>query len=198
MKKVLAVFAVLVMVGLSTIALAADVTVGGEVALRSRLFTNLLANEATDSAGNRQQDTQTRVKIDVNAKAGDNVKGKIELWHDFNNWGGANATTPGLERTEGTANIIGFREAWVNFNIPGVPVNVTGGHQLLGLGHGYFFVSRHFGSDAWVIANVTGNNTFAVVDVKGFEGNTFNHDDMDAYVILDVLKISDNHTVGID
>ncbi len=32
-------------------------------------------------------DTQERIMIDVNAKAGDNVKGKITLWNDFEDWG---------------------------------------------------------------------------------------------------------------
>ena len=61
---------------------------------------------------------------------------------------------------------MGVREAWVNFNLPGVPVNVNAGHQLLSLGNGWFFRSMKYGSDAWVLANVTGNNTAAVVNVK--------------------------------
>jgi hypothetical protein len=86
----------------------------------------------------------------------------------------------------------------MNFNLPGIPVNVNVGHQLLKLGHGYFFKSEHFGSDAWVVANVTGPNTVAFVNVKAFEGATSNSDDVDAYVLLDVFKINDKMNVGID
>jgi hypothetical protein len=49
-----------------------------------------------------------------------------------------------------------------------------------------------------VVANVTGNNTLGFVDVKVSEGSTARSDDVDAYVLLDVYKISDNATVGID
>ena len=201
MKKVLAVFAVLAMACVSSLAFAADVTVGGELAVRSRDFSNLLLNKTANSNSNDQMDTQTRVKIDVNAKAGDNVKGKVQLWHDFDTWGAANLTQTGtgLEASNASSGQgLGFREAWINFNIPGVPVNVTAGHQLLALGQGYFFVSRHFGSDAWVVANVTGNNTIAIVDIKAAEGQTRFSDDLDAYAILDVFKIDDNNMVGID
>ncbi len=58
----------------------------------------------------------------------------------------------------------------MSVNLPGLPVNVTAGHQLLQLGNGWFFRSKHFGSDAWVVANQTGNNTLAFVDVKISEG----------------------------
>ena len=93
----------------------------------------------------------------------------------------------------------GFREAWINFNIPGIPVNVNAGHQFLALGNGWFLRYKHFGSDAWVVANVTGNNTFAFVNIKVAERNTARaNDDVDAYAVLDVFKINDNNMIGID
>ncbi len=213
MKKFFVLLVVVAMTCFSAMAFAADVTVGGSIELRSRDFTNLLLDkDLTDTTvatnpqngnNNKQVDTQTRVKLDVNVKAGDNVKGKVELWHDFGTWGasaiGAGSGS-GLETAgTGDAGGLGFREAWINFNIPGVPVNVTGGHQLLALGQQGFFRSMHFGSDAWVVANVTGNNTIALVDVKAWEGQTSRGgDDIDAYVLLDVFKIDDKNTVGID
>ncbi len=149
--------------------------------------------------------------MNVNVKAGDDVKGKISLWNDFNDWGrfeqtqGNNfgsttstSTAQGTNAAAGTNNgQFGFREAWINFNLPGIPVNVTAGHQLLQLGDGWFFRSMHFGSDAWVVANVTGANTVAVVDVKVSEGDVaVSHDDIDAYVLLDVYKLNDSNTIG--
>ncbi len=201
MKKFLVVLVVLTMVCLSSMAFAAaEVGIGGSIQVRSRNFEALGFDK--DNAAGSQVDTQERVELDVNVKAGDDVKGKIALWNDFDDWGR-------LEQVQGnngfgnstaaTGGHFGFREAWLNFNLPGIPVNVTAGHQLLALGQGWFFRSKHFGSDAWVVANVTGNNTLAFVDVKVAEGNVgFAHDDADAYVLLDVYKINDNNTVGID
>src|SRR5512144_1084442 len=91
MKKVLAVFAVLVMVGLSTVAFAADVSVGGQVAVRSRNFNDLQLDKSKNAP---TVDTQEKIMIDVNAKA-DGVKGKISVWNDFDTWGR-------LETTQGT------------------------------------------------------------------------------------------------
>jgi len=200
MKKFFVLLVVVAMTCISAMAFAADVTVGGGVQIRSRDFNTMTFNK--DDNSKNQVDTQERIILNVNAKAGDDVKGKISLWNDFNDWGGASG---GVEKPQGVGfgnstsdgNAFGFREAWINFNLPGIPVNVTAGHQLLQLGDGWFFRSMHFGSDAWVVANVTGNNTIAFVDVKAAEGQVFrSSDDVDAYVLLDVFKISENMTVG--
>ncbi len=207
MKKYLAVFAVLVAVGLSSIALAADVTVGGLVSVRSRDFNDMKFNKNDHSAD--QVDTQERIIVDVNAKA-DGVKGKISIWNDYDTWGrleqvqgnlvsAASATSNATGAPANTFSTFGIREAWINFNIPGVPVNVNVGHQFLQLGNGWFLRNKHFGSDAWVIANVTGNNTFAFANIKVAERNTARaNDDVDAYAVLDVFKINDTNMVGID
>lgn len=206
MKKFLAVLAVVALVCLSSMAFAADVTVGGSVEIRSRGFSDLgLDKNKPDTTRGDVQDTQERIRLDVNAKAGDDVKGKIELEQDFGtgaqDWGNANGAplTPTQPYNIGNSSTLGFREAWLSVNLPGLPVNVTAGHQLLQLGNGWFFRSKHFGSDAWVVANQTGNNTLAFVDVKLNEGLVYtNNDDIDAYVLLDVYKLSDAATVGID
>ncbi len=225
MKKFLVVLVVLAITGFAAMAFAADVTVGGSIQIRSRDFNNLTLDKdlpagapaaATSTsafnangADGSQRDTQERIQIDVNAKT-DNVKGKISIWNDFDDWGrfeqvqGNNGFGNSVASTGGH---FGIREAWLNFNLPGIPVNVTAGHQLLQLGNGWWFRSKHFGSDAWVVANVTGNNTAAFVDVKiseggGFptatSGNVAMADDTDAYVLLDVYKLGDAGTVGID
>jgi hypothetical protein len=83
--------------------------------------------------------------------------------------------------------------------LPGIPVNVTAGHQYLQLGNGWFLQNKHFGSDAWVVANVTGPNTIAFVDIKVNEGSAaIASDDADAYAILDVFKINEDITIGVD
>jgi len=208
MKKFLVVFAVLVFVGMSSLALAADITVGGTAQIRSRYFDNMTydskANvqkaDGTDS-GKRTADTQERVQLDVNVKSGDAVKAKVAIWKDFDTWGrleSNQANLPNLSYT-GDPGFLSLREAWVSVNLPGIPVNVTGGHQLLMLGQGYFFRSMHFGSDAWVVANVTGPNTAAFVNVKASEGLSGKaNDDIDAYVLLDVFKLNENMVIGVD
>ncbi len=212
MKKFYVMLAVVVMVCMSSVVFAADVTVGGSVQVRSRDFQNL-SFDKTDEAG-KQVDTQSRVMIDINAKAGDNVKGKISLWNDFEDWGrydssqgngfGNSTATDVVTYASNTTKAsssghFGFREAWLNFNLPDVPVNVTAGHQLLQVGNGWFIRSKHYGADAWVVSNTTGNNTVAFVNAKITEGSAgIASDDSDAYVLLDTFKIDDNMSVGVD
>ena len=202
MKKILSLFAVLGMVCLSSMALA-EVTVGGTVQLRSRNFDTM----SFDKNNNTKDavDTQERIQVDVNAKS-DKVKGKITIWNDFETWGNyENAQGKGFD-TDATNsigvtgnNVFGIREAWVSFDLPGVPLNVTGGHQLLMVGNGGFFRSLHYGSDAWVVSNVSGNNIAALVDVKITEGTAASaSDDIDAYVLLDVLKLNENMALGVN
>ena len=83
MKKFYVLLVVIAMVFVSSIALAMDVTVGGSVQIRSRNFNTM--NFDKDAKVN-QVDTQERVIMDINAKS-DNVKGKISLWNDFEDWG---------------------------------------------------------------------------------------------------------------
>lgn len=209
MKKIYVLLAVAVLVCLSSMAFAADVTVGGSVQVRSRDFNDMLYNKNNMSAN--QVDTQERIMLDVNVKA-DGVKGKISLWNDFEDWGrlesaqgnGFGSTTgTGVSGTNATGTStsghFGFREAWLNFDVPNIPLNVTAGHQFLQLGNGWFLRNKHFGSDAWVIANQTGPNTAALVNIKVAEGSAaVASDDADAYAVLDVFKINEDMAVGID
>jgi hypothetical protein len=155
------------------------------------------------------------MKLDVNAKAGD-VKGKIQIWNDFETWADNAITsgTTGLATTTDTQpgsssaidsngdtyerNTISIREAWVSFPLPFVPVTVTAGHQLLTIGNGWFIRSQHYGSDAWVISNTTGPNTAAFVNIKFAENDVHQADDIDVYSLLDVFKLNDNMAVGAD
>jgi hypothetical protein len=151
--------------------------------------------------------------MDISATS-DNVKGKISLWNDFEDWGrletnqgngfgsgtGTDVLAGGPTTTgSGSNGHFGFKEAWLSFNLPGIPVNVTAGHQYLQLGNGWFLQNKHFGSDAWVVANVTGPNTLAFVNIKVNEGSAaLASDDADAYAVLDVFKINEDMTIGID
>jgi hypothetical protein len=185
-------------------ALAADVTVGGTVQLRSREFNNLSFDDKNGALD--QVDTQERVMVDVNAKSGD-VKAKISIWNDFDTWGRfesvqgiTSAQTSSASGSTHTynSNTIGIREAWLLFPVADTGFSIKGGHQLLQLGNGLFFRSQHFGSDAWVLFRDDGPNHLGLVDVKVAEGATNKSDDVDGYAFIDTFKFSDAAKVGFD
>jgi hypothetical protein len=207
MKKFYVLLVVLAMVCISSVALAADVSVGGTVQLRSRDFDSLTYLKTDNSSAANQIDTQERIMVDVNAKSGD-IKAKISIWNDFDTWGRFE-TTQGSVATASTSsvaghqhtynnNTIGIREGWILFPVADTGFFIKGGHQLLQLGNGLFFRSQHFGSDAWVAFRDDGPNHLGFVNVKISEGVTNAADDVDAYVIVDTFKISEAAKVGID
>jgi hypothetical protein len=207
MKKFVVLLVVVAMCSLSAVAFAADISVSGQMDVRSKSFNDLHLTKDTDGsvAGNNDRSTQERVRLNIEAKAAD-VKGKISIENDWDTWGRLEdhqANASGLKADPATGEIsagpfLQLREAWINFNLPGIPVNVNVGHQLLQLGNGWFLRNMKYGDDAWVLANVTGNNTVAFVNIKASEGAVGVADDIDGYALLDVFKLNDTMTVGID
>ncbi len=211
MKKFVVALAVAALAGFSTMSFAADISVSGSIDIRSRDFNNTkaLPSGSDASADGTTRDTQERIRLTVDAKAGDDVKGRISIENDWDTWGRLEApqgngqsTTKdwGGDNGNGASHPVqlDIREAWINFNLPGIPVNVNVGHQLLQLGNGWFLRNMKYGDDAWVVSNATGNNTAAFVDIKAAEGNTGEADDIDAYAFLDLLKLSNNAAIGVD
>ena len=204
MKKFVVLLVVVAISCFSATAFAVEISVSGSLDIRSRDLNdlNLTKDAPADVAGN-QRITQERVRLTVDAKAGDDVKGRISIENDWDTWGRleakqADAATATDESSGIGHSILDLREAWINFNVPGIPVNVNVGHQLLQLGNGWFLRNMKYGDDAWVVANVTGANTAAFVDAKVYEGDAFAADDIDFYALLDVFKLSDTMAVGID
>ena len=206
MKKFITVLAVLALTLTMASVAMAEVTVSGSVDIRSLELNNY--TDFTDKVNDRLRNTQERIRINVDAK-NDNVKGRVTFENDWQAWGASvNNTTGGLlsggtvgvESRPGestAANRFGFREAWIDFTIPGAqPAHVKVGHQFLQLGNGWFFRSMKYGSDAWLVG-LPGKNTIAFVDVKAAENSNTQSDDIDAYVLLDNFKIDDTKTVGI-
>jgi len=203
MKKFYVLLAVAAMVCVSSIALAAEVTVGGSVDIWSRNFRDLDLNK---KVGDGEIDTQERVRLDVNVKAGA-VKGKVTIENDWDTLGrfeaiqgtttvatGATNTTTGAV----SASRLGFREAWMLFPVPSTPINVKAGHMLLQLGNGWFFRSNKYGSDAWVAYTDIDKLHLVLVDVKVSEGLTSQADDVDAYMLGATLKASETMKFGAD
>jgi hypothetical protein len=204
MKKFYVLLVVLAMVCISSIALAADVTVGGTVQIRSRNFDTLTLDKNVKTSN--QIDTQERVMVNVDAKSGD-IKARISLWNDFETLGRfertqgiVSASTSSVAGHQHTynSNTIGIREGWLMFPVANTGFVIKAGHQLLQLGNGLFFRSQHFGSDAWVLFRDDGPNHLGFVNVKIAEGATSQSDDVDAYALVDTFKISDAMKVGID
>ncbi len=206
MKKLLA--AALAMASLSCLsstAYAVDMSIGGEINIRSRFFSELDLDKNDGGNDAHQAYTQERVLLEVNAKASDNVRGKVAIWNDFDTWGRfeatqANGTAPSEASPylpSGNSGTLGIREAWVDFKLPDLPVGITAGHQLLQLGQGWFFRSAYMGSDAWVVYMPFGGNTIALTDVKAFEGSpAHTGDDIDFYTALGSFKLGGDMTAG--
>ena len=186
-------------------------TFSGSMDIRERFYnlgvgnstgylTNLLG-VGSPSIPARTTNTQERIRFNVDAKVGDYLNGRISIENDWDTFGrveqpqGNGATT-----SNGHPGNLEVREAWMNFMIPGVPVGVKAGHQLLQLGNGWFFRSMKYGSDAWVVYNGSGNNTLAFYDVRVGEnvGQTGQpNQDVDFYGVLDAYKLADG-VVSID
>jgi len=198
MKKLYVLLVVVALVFVSSMVSAADVTVGGSMDIRSRNFDNLDFNK---DHGDKTVDTQERVRLDVNVKAGD-VKGKVTLENNWDAWGRfeqpqADSTTTTDDRNKDKARL-DFREAWMLFPVPNTPIYVKGGHMLLQLGNGWFFRSLKFGSDAWVAYTDLDALHLGVVNVKAWEGASGKSDDVDAYVFLATMKVGDTMKFGAD
>ena len=206
MKKFLAIIAVLALTVISTAAMA-EVTVSGSIDIRSLSLNN--TSDFSSKATDNQRTTQERIRINVDAK-NDNVKGRVTFENDWEIWATQTRTDPsgaplsglktGVEARPGQAtnvNKFGFREAWIDFTLPGAsPAHLKVGHQFLQLGNGWFFRSNKYGSDAWLVG-LPGKNTIAFVNVKAWEGTSTQNDDIDTYVLLDNYKIDDTKTVGV-
>src|SRR5574341_719995 len=84
MKKILVVLVVLALTVMSSMAFAAaELTFGGNIDIRSRAFNNL---DNTDNTADYDRSTETRVRVGMDAKAGD-AKGRVALEWDWEKWG---------------------------------------------------------------------------------------------------------------
>jgi len=216
MKKFLVVALVLAMACFSSAAFAVEVSISGSVDVRSRLFVNYdLDTSLNDDAASRST-TETGYSVTLDVK-GDNVKGKLTLWNDHGPWGRAAANNQGQGYSpngfDSTKNVgytsdVNFREAWLDVMVPGTPVGLKAGTQLLQIGNGWFFRSNYSGTGAWVLYADAGPVNIQLRDAKiadspgaavtGFVGNNTNANDVDLYSAIVTAKVGDLGTVGLD
>jgi hypothetical protein len=179
----------------------------GSIDIRERFYNLGVAggpfSSTADNPPARTTNTQERIRLNVDAKVGDYLNGRISIENDWDTFGRleapqGNGTTAPSWSSSAANGRLDLREAWMNFMIPGIPVGIKGGHQLLQLGNGWFFRDMKYGSDAWVVYNGTGNNTLALYDVRVAENVANQPDqDIDFYGILDAYKLADG-VVSVD
>ena len=183
-------------------------TFSGTIDIRERFYNLGVAGGPFSSVATgepaRTTNAQERVRFNVDAKVGDYLNGRITIENDWDTFGkeeipqGNGSTAPSWNGASAAAGRLDLREAWMNFMIPGVPVGIKAGHQLLQLGNGWFFRDMKYGSDAWVVYNGSGNNTLALYDVRVAENVAVQPDqDIDFYGILDAYKLADG-IVSVD
>ncbi|OGW35471.1 MAG: hypothetical protein A2X58_13615 [Nitrospirae bacterium GWC2_56_14] len=203
MKKFLVVLVIVAMTCMSTMAFAADVSVNGSIEMLMRSFVNMDLNE--DSAlGDNKNFTQERVRLNIDAKAGDALSGRIGMENDWDTWGRfETAQGNGQLVSSGTATPVAgpslkLREAWIGFKVPGAPVGIKAGHMLLQLGNAWFFRAMKYGSDAWVVYTDIDALHLGIVNIKVAENNTWLSDDTDAYAFVATYKMGDTMSGGIN
>jgi hypothetical protein len=187
---------------MSSMAFAADVSVNGSIEYLMRSFVNLDLNDSSGTISDNRSTTQERVRLNIDAKAGDVLSGRIGLENDWDTWGRfetpqANGGTVATPRTA-TSGALDLREAWIGFRVPGTPVGIKGGHMLLQLGNAWFFRSMKYGSDAWVVYTDIDALHLGVVDIKVAENINTLADDTDAYAFVATYKLSDTMSAGIN
>ena len=79
MKKFLAVFAVLAMVCISSIAFAVEVTVDGMISVRALNFQNLTFDKDVTSSAADQVEAQEKIRLDVKVKESNHQRGKLRI-----------------------------------------------------------------------------------------------------------------------
>ncbi len=188
MKKFLVVLVIVVMACMSSLAFAADVSVNGSIEYRLR---NLVNTDLDDATNDNNNVTSERVRLNIDAKAGAALSGRIGIENDWDAWGR-------FEQAQGTGGRINLREAWIGFKVPETPVGVKAGHMLLQLGNAWFFRSMKYGSDAWVVYTDIDALHLGVVNIKVAENTTTMADDTDAYAFVATYKLSDTMSAGLN
>lgn len=223
MKRFLGlVLAVLFVFGFTALAFAQDVKLTGEIKIwnwyRDNMSTGAGLSNNASTATPSQAFSMTRVRLGVDIKISDNVKGMIQLetgglsevtgaaltgaatagdTADFYGWGALNAKQAGVN----------LREAWILYTgsgLLGVPAGLKIGHMPLILGHGKFFNATRYGSDAIVLfADPTkqlhlGVLTLKVAEYTMADINAANTSDVDVYAVVVTYKLDDKNNIGVN
>lgn len=193
-----------------------EVNLGGEIRIRGWYEKNILPGTATGVSGTPADHKNLafydqRVRINVDAKVADNLKGFIQLEADAGKqddkymWARGAAAPAGAshagENTKPGANM-GISQAYIQYTgsgLLGIPAGMKIGHMPLSLGEKIFFDNTQFGDDAIVFfidpnkQTHIGALTFKIAENK--IGNNPSAD-IDGYVLVGTYKWDDKNTVG--
>ncbi len=169
----------LVLVMASPLYAAPDIKVNGQIRTRFRYWVNIdLDNNAkqANAAGLNNSDRRyldIRTRFGVDAKLSDGVRAVIQLekYFDFGNIG------PNSDRSDdksggGALATIGgtpqepyFRQAWIDFAIPGLQeegIRLQAGRSFFRLGHGFLWGNSLTGEDGFTLYGPLGPGNFKI------------------------------------
>lgn len=149
----------LLVIGMVSPLFAADIVVTGQVRQRYRYWNNLSLDSDIDNAnfaGDRNY-FDVRSRFGADAKLSEGVRARIEieaLW----NYGSHN---PATATGGGTQNTPYVRQAWMDFQIPGLPEGwrFQGGRSFFSVGHQFVYGNSLTGNDGMQVYGPLGPGT---------------------------------------
>ena len=159
-----------------------DIKTTGQIRVRYRDWNDFLMDNnlaANTTSGRNRHYFDTRTRLGVVAKIEPGLMGVIEVerYNDF----GTNSTVNGAPSpTAGTAlgiptgtDAIYFRQAFVDWVIPGTPIHIAGGRQLPTVGGAIVFSGAVYGTDGLQAYSALGPGTLTGFYWKVQNGNDF-------------------------
>ncbi len=215
MKKYLILLSCLLFIlGISTVALASNITIEGEIEVRGEYSTNTtdLSDDASDNAAFYDEG----VKLSVDAEVTENTKAVIEITTeeddpygqvvDVNTWGVGTSGATNYSQGNLVGDTFSIRKAYISHHGSGLLGYNAGfkiGHMPLKLGNALFLNHTKFGDDALVLfADPTNELHVGLVHIKFAEntrlGTTMvgENDDVTVYTGLFNYKMNELNIGG--
>ncbi|MFQ5657406.1 MAG: hypothetical protein ACE5G5_07700 [Candidatus Methylomirabilales bacterium] len=163
----------LLVVAMALPSFAQEIKVTGQVRVRLRYWVDLDLDSDVKQGGGSLSDRRyfdNRTRLGVDAKLAEGVRARIELekYFDFGNVGpngarsGATAGAGELATIGGTVQEPYFRQAWLDFQIPGLPEGwrFQGGRSFFSVGHQFLWGNSLTGEDGLTLYGPLGPGTF--------------------------------------
>jgi hypothetical protein len=158
-----------------------DIKTTGQIRVRYRDWNDFLMDDNiaanTTSGRNRHYfDTRTRFGVNANIEPGLKAAIEIERYDDFGVHSTVNAApSPSAATALGTpsgTDSLYFRQAWVDWVIPGTPIHIAGGRMLPTIGGGITFSGATYGTDGIQVYSALGPGTLTGFYFKPQNGDT--------------------------
>ena len=152
-------FAGLLVIGMVSPLFAADIVVTGEVRQRYRYWNNISLDSNQDAATNAADRNyfDVRGRFGADAKLSEGVRARVELEALWNYGSHPPTTATG----GGTQNTPYFRQAWLDFQIPGLPDGwrTQMGRSFFSVGHQFVYGNSLTGNDGITVYGPLGPGT---------------------------------------